>query len=181
MRDRPVSSKSSSEKPLEKPFVAIADLKTEPFHHGTGYASRDAGISELLNLTHLGAVYTEVPPGKSACPFHVHRMEDEMFVILEGSGEYRFGDKAFQVKAGDVLGAPCGGRELAHKLTNTGDQMLRYLAISSKSASEICEYPDSNKILVRDTGAESGAQPFRFVASLNDERDYWDGEDDDDT
>lgn len=160
-----------------KPFVSIEQLETERFEQGNSYASRDAGISELLQLNHLGAVYTEVPVGKSACPFHVHRMEDEMFVILEGSGEYRFGEMIYSVKAGDVLGAPCGGREFAHKLTNTGDQVLRYLAISSKSDTDICEYPDSEKIMVRDTGLQSGAKAFRFIGRLSDQCDYWDGED----
>ena len=43
-----------------------------------------------------------------------------MFVILEGEGIYRFGSKSYTVMAGDVLGAPRGGVEYAHKLTNTG-------------------------------------------------------------
>ena len=50
----------------------------------------------------------------------MHHVEEEMFVILEGSGRYRFGESIYEVEAGDVLGAPCGGPEFAHKLTNTG-------------------------------------------------------------
>lgn len=152
------------------PVVKIADLVCEPFERGDAYASIDAGISELLGLTQLGAAFTEVPPGKSACPFHVHHVEDELFIILEGEGEYRFGVSNFQVKSGDVLGAPCGGKEYAHKLTNTGKGPLRYLAISSKADTDVCEYPDSDKFMVRH------GQDFRFVGRLSDEKDYWDGE-----
>ena len=115
------------------PVLSIKDLPLEPFEQGEYYASLDAGISDRLQLTQIGAAYCEVPPGKSACPFHVHHVEDEMFFILEGEGSYRFGDQTYAVRAGDVLGAPRGGPEYAHKLTNTGQGPLKYLAVSSGS------------------------------------------------
>lgn len=159
-----MNQKSSS------PVVSIAKLQRKPFQQGEAYESADANLSGPLGFTRIGAVYTEVPPGKSACPFHVHHVEDEMFVILGGSGEYRFGDETYQVAAGDVLGAPRGGAEFAHQLINTGTKTLKYLAISSKSEIEVCEYPDSGKFMVR-----SGS--FRFIGRQDDERDYWEGED----
>jgi uncharacterized cupin superfamily protein len=60
------------------PVVRIQELQLEPFKHGDHYASLDAGLSEKLGLTQIGAGYCEVPPGKSACPFHVHHVEDEI-------------------------------------------------------------------------------------------------------
>ena len=95
-----------------------------------------------------------------------------MFVILEGSGEYRFDDTKYNVEAGDVLGAPVGGPENAHQLVNTGTVTLKYLSISSKSAFDICEYPDSGKFMVR-----SGQ--FRFIGREKETLDYWDGENSD--
>ena len=53
---------------------------------------------------------------------------DELFIILEGEGTYRFGDESYPVKAGDVLGAPAGGSETAHQIINTGTVPLRYFA-----------------------------------------------------
>lgn len=160
------------------PVARLSDLSLEPFSRGEHYASQDAGLGGLLGLTQLGACYTEVPPGKSACPFHVHHNEDELFVIIEGEGEYRFGERHYAVRAGDVLGAPRGGPEYAHKLVNTGDASLKYLAISSVAESEICEYPDSGKFGVfgrRDLGAQ---RRFRFLGRESDSMDYWDGEPD---
>jgi uncharacterized cupin superfamily protein len=52
---------------------------------------------------------------------------------------------------------------------------MKYLAISSKSDSEVCEYPDSGKFLVRTGGKEP---EFRFVGREDTAVDYWDGEDD---
>lgn len=159
-----------------RPVVNIAELKLEPFKEGANYASFDGGISEMVGLTQIGAALTEVPPGKSACPFHVHHVEDEMFFILEGVGEYRFGEEVYAVKPGDILGAPRGGKKFAHKLTNTGTDVLKYLAISSKADTEICEYPDSGKFMVRKNGKTADDSTFHFVGRAEDEKDYWDGE-----
>ena len=90
-----------------------------------------------------------------------------MFVIIAGSGEYRFGDDTFQVKAGDVLGAPAGGPESAHKLTNTGSEVLKYLSISSKSDLDVCEYPDSGKFMV--SRRRNSEKPFRFIGHEQDQ------------
>ena len=160
-----------------RPILSISDLELTPFSHGKHYASADVRIGELLRLTNLGANYTEVPPGKSSCPFHVHHVEDEMFIILEGSGSYRFGDKTFPVKAGDILGAPCGGPEFAHKLINTGAVTLKYLAISSTSETEVCEYPDSGKFLVASRRSH-GEGRFSYIGREKNSLGYWDGETD---
>jgi len=160
-----------------QPVLNVDEIELEHFSAGANYESLDGGISEVLGLSQLGAVLTEVPPGKSACPFHVHHVEDEMFFILEGTGDYRFGDGVHPVKAGDILGAPRGNADFAHKLTNTGSQNLRYLAISSKADTEICEYPDSGKFMFRNAGPTADDPGFRFVGRAEDEKDYWDGED----
>ncbi len=160
-----------------KPVISLAGLNLERFTQGEHYESLDAALSERLQLTQIGAAYCEVPPGKAACPFHVHHVEDEMFFILEGSGTYRFGDDSYPVSAGDVLSAPRGGPEYAHKLTNTGSVPLKYLAFSSKSETEVCEYPDSGKFLVASRRSRGVQGRFRFIGRAEDQRDYWEGED----
>jgi uncharacterized cupin superfamily protein len=97
------------------PAARLADLPREAFSQGVQYQSLDAELSDRLRLTGLGAVYIQVPPGKSSCPFHVHHAEDEMFVILQGTGCYRFGETTYKVAAGDVLGAPRGGPECSRQ------------------------------------------------------------------
>jgi uncharacterized cupin superfamily protein len=156
------------------PIVHLDDLLRESCTHGDRYGSVDADIAGPLRLTQLGAALTEVAPGKSCCPFHVHHAEDEMFVILEGEGAYRFGDASYEVRAGHVLGAPRGGPEYAHKLTNTGQGPLRYFSISSKADIEVCEYPDSGKFLV----SSRGAGKLRYIGREANALDYFDGEED---
>ncbi len=158
------------------PVAKLTSLPLESFERGQAYAGADVRVANRIGLEKLGATYTEVPPGKSSCPFHVHHVEEEMFVILEGEGRYRFGSKVYEVEAGDVLGAPCGRAEFAHKLTNTGSTTLKYLAISTMAQTDVCEYPDSGKFAV---GTRSDdPEEFGFIGRAIEPLDYWDGEPD---
>lgn len=158
------------------PVARIGALTLQSFERGNAYASSDVRIGPRIGLEKLGATYTEVPPGKSSCPFHVHHVEEELFVIIEGEGRYRFGSEVYDVEAGDVLGAPCGGPEFAHKLTNTGTKTLKYIAISTMAQTDVCEYPDSGKFAV---GTRSDRpEEFGYIGRATDPLDYWDGEPD---
>jgi uncharacterized cupin superfamily protein len=158
------------------PIARLADLALEQSDEA-GFRSRDAGVGKLLQLTRLGCAYTVVEPGETGCPFHVHHAEDEMFVILEGQGEYRFGDQRHEVRAGDVLGAPMGGPDYAHQLFNTGSVPLKYLAISSLADLDVQQFPDSGKFLVSSRKvAGSARQRFFYKGREADMLDTFDGE-----
>ena len=121
-----------------------------------------------------------VPPGKAAFPRHAHHRNEEMFVILEGTGTYRAGDRSWPVGPGDVIAAPAGFAETAHQLTNTSHGELRYLAISTRHALDVTEYPDSGKFAVS-SGIPAGqgmlSAAFRQIVRRGETLDYWDGED----
>jgi uncharacterized cupin superfamily protein len=142
-----------------------------------GMQSYDVPVGAHLQLTRLGCVYTEVAPGETSCPYHVHHGEDEMFVILAGEGEYRFGGRLHRVKAGDVMGAPMGGADYAHQLFNTGSETLKYLVVSSKADLDILEFPDSGKFMVSSrTVPGTARQRFFFKGRKEDMRDDYEGE-----
>lgn len=161
---------------IEKPILNPAELELDHWQEGSFFESRDASMGARLGLTDLGVSYGEVPPGKSGCPFHNHHVEEELFVILSGEGDYRFGPHRYSVKPGDVLGAPAGGPETAHNLINTGSVPLKYLAISSNAKTEIVEYPDSGKFMAKSRKPGEATARFRFVGRQTSEVDYWDGE-----
>ena len=81
-----------SDEARKNPLVSLADLTLDAWEQGSLYKSADTSFGKLLGLRNLGIGYSEVPPGKSSCPFHNHHQEDELFVILEGEGTYRFGE-----------------------------------------------------------------------------------------
>ncbi|MFQ6610160.1 MAG: cupin domain-containing protein [Fidelibacterota bacterium] len=136
-------------------------------------------IAPLIGARKMGYNLTSVPPGKRAFPHHHHHVNEEMFFILEGTGELRYGDDTYPVNKGDIIACPPGGKETAHQLINTGKMDLKYLAVSTKISPEIAGYPDSDKFAVlADQGqdAEGKPQTFRFIGRKGKSLNYWDGE-----
>lgn len=172
---------------MPAPIVNLADveLRSEspgrvPHGDSAGqYDIRWAEIASRIGARKLGYNLTVVAPGKRNCPFHSHRAEEEMFFILAGSGELRYGDERHPLRAGDIIACPTGGPETAHQIINTGDVEMRYLAVSTMAPVEICEYPDSGKFGVyEDAPDDAGGRHarFRHLARHEDARDYWEGE-----
>jgi uncharacterized cupin superfamily protein len=131
---------------MPKPLVNLDEVEFTDIEDNGFYTSRRAQFSAGIGARKLGYNLTELPPGKSQCPFHAHRMEEEMFLILEGTGELRFGDQRYPIRRHDVIACPTGGPEVAHQIVNTGSTTMRYLSLSCMSDVEVCEYPDSGKV-----------------------------------
>ena len=127
------------------------------------YTSSRGQVSRHIGAKTLGYNLTVLPPGKAQCPFHSHHGEEEMFLILEGEGELRFGSQRYPVRKHDVIACPPGGPDVAHQIINTGVKTMRYLALSTLVAIDACEYPDSQKIsiLVGQTGEAGVRKLFR--------------------
>jgi len=170
-----------------KPVMNIADVELHdapPERSPKGktaekYNIRWGEIASRIGACKLGYNLTVVAPGKTNCPFHSHRVEEEMFFMLEGTGELRYGNATYPLKPGDIVACPTGGPETAHQIINTGTTEMRYLALSTLADVEICDYPDSGKFgvymeLLPD--ASGKPQRFRHLARREDARDYWEGE-----
>ena len=131
---------------MPKPFVNLDELEFTDIEENGFYTSKRAQFSAGIGARKLGYNLTELPAGKAQCPFHAHRAEEEMFLILEGEGELRFGDQRYKLRKHDVIACPVGGAAVAHQIINTGSTTMRYLSLSNLADVEVCEYPDSNKI-----------------------------------
>jgi len=172
---------------MAKPILNIADVALEPWPAGSTvsgpaaerYQAKMGFIGTRIGAQKLGYNITAVPPGKSAFPFHNHYINEEMFYVLAGSGEVRIGTETFPIRAGDFVACPPGGKEKAHKVTNTGDDELRYLAVSTKMSPEVVDYPDSGKFgVLVELGPDANGKPqrFAFVGQPNQSLKYWEGE-----
>ncbi len=166
---------------MSNPVVTLADLQGFPMtpeQPSDRFGATVSPFGEALGLSGLGAMMVTVEPGRRAFPFHNHLGLDEMFVILEGEGTYRFGVTEHRVKAGDVCAAPKGGPDKAHQLINTGTGPLRYLGISNRSDPDVVEYPDSGKFaaMAIAPGTNFFDAHLKFVGRAEESRDYWEGE-----
>ncbi len=168
---------------MTSPILNIADVPTIDLaerarQRGTTmpqarFGGRVGSISTMIGARKLGYNLTVLAPGKAAFPKHSHRVNEEMFYVIEGQGELYVGDERHPVRAGDVIACPPGDAGTAHQLRNTGSGELKFLAVSTMEYPEVCEYPDSGKYLVR-TGF--AAEDFVAIARSGDNLDYWDGE-----
>ncbi|MGM9485879.1 cupin domain-containing protein [Ideonella sp. YS5] len=158
-----------------KPIVNIDELEFGSHQHGESFQASGAQVSGLIGGSKLGYGVTVVPPGKRAWPFHNHHANEEMFFILSGSGAVRIGSEQYEIRAGDFIAAPAGGRSTAHQIINTSEAELRYISVSTMIRPEIVEYPDSNKFSASaiQPGSSSG---FRHLGVVAPAVDYWQGE-----
>lgn len=157
-----------------KPIINLDEVAYDDVEENGRYTSSRATISDHIGARNLGYNLTVLPPRKVQCPFHCHHGEEEMFFILEGEGELRFGDRRYPVRRNDVIACPPGGPEVAHQIVNTGTETMRYLAISTLVEVEACEYPDSGKVLI--VAGRRGDHDLRKMFRAEQTVDYYDRE-----
>ncbi|NKB89312.1 MAG: cupin domain-containing protein [Acidobacteria bacterium] len=164
---------SDQEQPQQR-VINIDQAEFMDWGKGEDYQAKMARLSFLIGAQKLGFNMTRLEPGKSAFPYHLHHNNEELFIILEGTGTARMPDGEHALRRGDLLLCP-PGPDGAHKITNDGEEDLVYLAVSTSLSPEVVEYPDSNKCL-----AFAGTFPdnvaFRGVFKQDTMVDYWDGE-----
>jgi uncharacterized cupin superfamily protein len=156
------------------PILNIADITDYQQNDDGAFQEQCAPISDHIGARKLGYNVVILQPGFKACPFHNHHINEEMFLVLEGSGTLRFGSATFAIGKDDIIACPPGGKSVAHQIINSSDQPLKYLALSTNEPYEICEYPDSNKVL---SMVGDQAQPrFSHISRLTDGVDYFEDE-----
>lgn len=157
-----------------RPIINLDEAEFDDIEENGLYTSKRATLGARIGARILGYNLTVLPPGHAQCPFHSHRVEEEMFLILEGEGELRYGTERYPVRRHDVIACPTGGPETAHQIINTGSVDLRYLALSNVAETEVCEYPDSGKLLA--VSGAPGERGLRLMVRAEAGVDYYDRE-----
>lgn len=139
------------------------------------YEGRWKGLGQAAGSEQSGLNWGRLQDGEEGAPPHVHSVEEELFVVLEGEGVLELHPTPQRVRsgvayeerplrAGHVVSRPAGSG-IAHGIRATGAG-LTYLAYGTRSRADVCYYPRSNKIFFRGLG---------LIARLED-LDYFDGE-----
>lgn len=158
------------------PIVNMSELPLEDQGNGTSFQAKVARVGAALGSEKLGCTMVVVQPGQKAWPYHLQYANEEMFVILEGTGTLRYDGKRYELKAGDVVSTKVGAGT-AHQIINTSDSELRYLAISTMIHPEVAEYPDSGKRAML-AGNPPGRRPYEVWDIMPEGAgvSYWEGE-----
>jgi uncharacterized cupin superfamily protein len=158
------------DEPGERPpnVVNIADVETDRWGEGDVDAEGE-DLSLAAGSERSGLNVTRVPAGKLDNPPHCHSVEEEVFVVLEGSGELELWDleqvvERAPVGPGHVVARP--PRTGVSHAFRGGPDGLTLLVYGTRDDADVAFYPRSQKVNLRGIGVIF--RPERL--------DYWDGE-----
>jgi uncharacterized cupin superfamily protein len=100
-----------------------------------------------LNPQNLNFDLRLLNPGQYSAPYHSHRFAEELFMIISGSMTLRTPNGLDIVSTGDLVFFEMGDSG-AHQFYNHTSEGCTYLDIRSFIGHDICDYPDSGKILI---------------------------------
>src|SRR6266850_332325 len=127
--------------------VNLSDLPWTPWTSGEGIAVEIRDPARKLGSIHSGFRVYRLAPGKQATRLHRHLLQEEMYVILTGTGTLRHGDREVPVKAGDFI-LYLAGDPAPHTFINKGSEPMEYLATGNRVSYEVCEYPEEGTVYV---------------------------------
>ncbi len=165
-----------NDKALALAAQLIRNVHRVPLSHDVReplYDSRGARLAVGTAAQKLGASVDILAPGKRSCPYHLHHAQEEMFIVLAGSGSLRVAGEMLPITAGDVIFIP-PGPAYPHQIINSSDAALHYLSVSTRETPEICEYPDSGKHQA--WAVQAGDTTFSARQRSSHNLDYWEGE-----
>jgi len=88
-------------------------------------------ISQELGLTGCEMSVNSLPAGTSVPFVHVHNMNEELYIIVNGKGVFYVDGEEFPVQAGSLIRvAPAGKRAI-----KAGDEDLFYLCVQARNNS----------------------------------------------
>jgi uncharacterized cupin superfamily protein len=132
-------------------IVHVSDLPWTPWSVGSTGEVEIRDPARKLGSALCGLRMYRLAPGKQATRLHRHHLQEEMFLILSGSGTLRHDDRNVPVKAGDFI-LYLAGDPAAHTFVNTGTEPLEYLATGNRVSYEVCEYPEEGTVYVESLG-----------------------------
>lgn len=100
-----------------------------------------------IDAKNLNFDLRQLNPGEYSAPYHFHRYAEELFMIQSGSATLRTPEGLQIVDPGDLIFFEMGETG-AHQLYNHTPQVCVYLDIRTFIGYDVCEYPDSDKILL---------------------------------
>jgi len=100
--------------------VNLHQLSWTEHSHGTRFAMRRKALGAASAGKQLGCSYYELPPGKTAFPYHFHTANEEAFYVLEGEAELRTPVGESDLRAGDYV-VFRAGPDGAHQIRNRGE------------------------------------------------------------
>jgi uncharacterized cupin superfamily protein len=107
-------------------------------------------ISQATEITDFNVNHVIVPPGSWSSQRHWHEAEDELVVVLSGTGVLIDDEGRHPISAGDVAVFPKGVAN-GHHIVNEGQEALVLVAVSHEERSTV-HYSDIDLIWTPEGG-----------------------------
>ncbi len=89
-------------------------------------------LKDATQATGTEISFNSLPPHSEQPYFHIHRKNEETYIILKGFGFFQVDEDCFNIKEGSVIRvAPQGNRGIC----NSSDETMIYMVIQSKENS----------------------------------------------
>ena len=117
-----------------------------------------------------GLNHVVLPADGDGAPAHCHSQEEELFVVLEGSGELDLWPRGggeperHELARGDVISRP-PATGVAHAL-RAGPEGLTYLAYGTREPGDMCFYPQSGRVSLRGLGIALRSPEIEHLPAL---------------
>jgi uncharacterized cupin superfamily protein len=133
--------------------LAIAEIKPFAYAFEAGIGGTMTDVGRTLGSQSIGLIIQTVPPGNRASRRHRHLFQEEILIVMGGTGVLLHGEDRLDVKSGDAFCYLAGDPEL-HTFENTGTDDLVIWAFGNRFSHEVCLYPDQGVAFVEGLGAE---------------------------
>jgi len=154
--------------PSERPPSIVNVDSVEADYEGPH--GRWVTLARKAGSVRTGLNWGRLEPGHSGAPPHCHSADEEIFVVLEGSGTLELWPSPVQseerekevhrIRAGDVISRP-PSTGMSHYLTG-GDEAMTFLVYGTRRPNDVCYYPRSNKIYWRGLGLIARLEPLDY-------------------
>ncbi len=149
----------------ERPSNVVALSDVPAIFDGRARRAGKAAGAVATGLNHV----VLAAEGRGA-PAHCHSEEEELFVVLDGSGVLELWARGEQspeehpLKRGDVVSRPPGSG-VAHAL-RPGAEGLTYLAYGTREPGDMCFYPESGRVSLRGLGIALRSPEVDYLPDL---------------
>lgn len=89
-------------------------------------------LKEATKSTGTEISFNSIAPRSEVPYFHIHRKNEETYIILKGCGYFQVDEDCFSIKEGSIIRVSPQGKR---GLTNTSDEIMTYIVIQSKENS----------------------------------------------